>query len=41
MRREAEKRPGFGLKRYHDAVLSFGSPAPRYAKALLFDEAIA
>ncbi len=32
---------GFKLKAYHDKVLSFGSPPMRYARALLFDEAIA
>jgi uncharacterized protein (DUF885 family) len=42
-RREAERRAGaaFDLKRYHDAILSFGSPPGRYARALMFDEAIA
>jgi uncharacterized protein (DUF885 family) len=43
VRAEAERRWGakFNLKTYHDAVLSFGSPPMRYARALLFDEAIA
>ncbi|MBV8593248.1 MAG: DUF885 family protein [Caulobacteraceae bacterium] len=42
IRREAERRWGaaFTLKRYHDAVLSFGSPPARYARAALFDEPI-
>ncbi len=42
-RREAETRWGaaFSLKRYHDAILSYGSPPVRYARALLFDETIA
>lgn len=31
---------GFTLKRYHDGVLSFGSPPTRYVRALLLDEAI-
>ena len=41
-RAEAERRQGaaFNLKAYHDGVLSFGSPPMRYARALLFDEAI-
>ncbi|HEY7853026.1 MAG TPA: DUF885 domain-containing protein [Caulobacteraceae bacterium] len=42
IRREAEKRwgAGFSLKRYHDTVLSFGSPPARLARAAMFDEAI-
>jgi uncharacterized protein (DUF885 family) len=42
LRREAEKRDGdkFDLKRYHDTVLSFGSPPVRYVRELMFDEAI-
>ncbi len=31
---------GFKLKAYHDKVLSHGSPPMRYARPLLFDEAI-
>lgn len=43
VRAEAVRRwgSGFSLKRYHDTVLSFGSPPMRYARALMFDEAIA
>jgi uncharacterized protein (DUF885 family) len=43
LRAEAERRagPAFALKRYHDKVLSFGSPPVRYARALMFDEPIA
>ncbi len=39
IRREAEQRWGddFDLKTYHDKVLSFGSPPPQYARALLLD----
>jgi len=39
LREEARQRWGksFTLKRYHDAVLSFGSPPMRYVRALLFD----
>jgi len=42
VRAEAERRWGadFTLKRYHDKLLSFGSPPMRYARALMFDEAI-
>jgi uncharacterized protein (DUF885 family) len=42
VRAEAERRwgSGFTLKRYHDTVLSFGSPPMRYARALMFGEAI-
>lgn len=43
LRQEAERRwsQGFSLKRYHDAVLSFGSPPARFAGQLLFDQPIA
>jgi uncharacterized protein (DUF885 family) len=42
IRREAEQRwgAGFSLKRYHDAVLSFGSPPAHLARAALFDEPV-
>jgi uncharacterized protein (DUF885 family) len=42
LRAEAEKRWGdkFELRRYHDTVLSFGSPPVRYVRELMFDEAI-
>ncbi len=41
-RAEAEQRWGedFALKRYHDQILSFGSPPMRYARALMFGEEI-
>ncbi len=41
-RAEAERAGGanFNLKRYHDGVLSFGSPPMRYARALLLEETI-
>ncbi|MET0273172.1 MAG: DUF885 domain-containing protein [Phenylobacterium sp.] len=43
LRAEVERREGaaFSLKRYHDKVLSFGSPPVRYARALMLDEPIA
>lgn len=39
---EAEKRWGkdFNLKRYHDTVLSYGSPPGRFVREAMFDEAI-
>ncbi len=39
LRDEARKRwgTGFTLKRYHDTVLSFGSPPVRYVRELMFD----
>ena len=39
LRREAERERGedFVLKDYHDEVLSYGSPAGRYARALVLD----
>ncbi len=42
VRAEAERRWGsaFSLKRYHDTVLAYGSPPMRYARALMFGEAI-
>ena len=42
LRREAERVGGrnFDLKRFHDRVLSFGSPPPRFIRALLLGEAI-
>ena len=42
LRTEAERRWGerFGLRAYHDRVLSFGSPPVRFVRALLFDEPI-
>ena len=42
LRAEAERRWGkeFSLKRYHDKVLSFGSPPVRFVRALMFDEPI-
>lgn len=41
LRTAAERRPGFELKKYHDAVLAYGSPPVRYVRALMFDEPIA
>ena len=41
LRAAAEKRPGFAVKTYHDAVLAYGSPPVRYVRALMFDEPIA
>ncbi len=42
IRREAEKRwgPSFGLKRYHNAVLAFGSPPARFVRAEMFGESV-
>lgn len=42
LRAEAEQRWGtnFNLKKYHDTVLSFGSPPVKIARALMFDEPI-
>jgi uncharacterized protein (DUF885 family) len=42
LRAEAERREGakFDLKKYHDTVLSFGSPSARYVHELMFDEPI-
>ncbi len=43
LRAEAQRRAGsaFRQKRYHDQVLSYGSPPVRYARALMFNEPIA
>ena len=42
LRREAQSRAGaaFNLKQYHDAVLSYGAPPVRFARALYFNEPI-
>lgn len=42
LRAEAERREGarFDLKRYHDAVLSHGSPPAKYVRALMFGEQV-
>ena len=40
LRAAAEKRAGFDVKAYHDAVISFGSPPVRYVRALMFGEPI-
>jgi uncharacterized protein (DUF885 family) len=39
LRHEIEQREGgkFNLKRYHDAVLSYGSPPARYVRELMLD----
>jgi uncharacterized protein (DUF885 family) len=43
LRAEAQRRAGasFNLKRYHDQVLSYGSPPVRFARQLMFNEAVA
>lgn len=42
IRRAAEKEwaDAFTLKRYHDSVISFGSPPPRFVRALLLNQQI-
>ncbi len=42
MRREVEKAWGknFTLKKYHDKVLSYGAPAPRYVKQMILNQPI-
>jgi uncharacterized protein (DUF885 family) len=42
LREEARQKWGteFALKRYHDTVLSFGSPPVRYVRALMFELSI-
>ena len=42
LRRAVEQKQGkaFDLKRYHDRVLSFGSPSAKYVRALMLDEPI-
>jgi len=39
LRAEAEQKLGaaFNLRKYHDQLLSYGSPPVRYARALMFD----
>ena len=42
LRRDAEARAGgrFDARKYHDQLLSYGSPPVRYARALMFEEPI-
>lgn len=42
LRAEAERRWGkdFTLRRYHDTVLSFGSPPAKYVRSLMFDQPV-
>jgi len=42
LRHAVEQKEGkaFDLKRYHDRVLSFGSPSAKYVRALMLDEPI-
>ncbi len=35
LREKAEKKGDFNLKKYHDAVLSFGSPPPKYVAEMM------
>ncbi len=35
LRRAAEATPGFNERRYHDRLLSWGSPAPKFARQLM------
>ena len=39
LRAEAEQKLGasFDLKKYHDQVLSYGSPPVRFVRELMFD----
>ena len=39
-RAAAEKKPGFNLKKFHDAALSHGSPPVRFIRELTFGEPI-
>jgi uncharacterized protein (DUF885 family) len=41
LRARAESLPGFRERAYHDRLLSFGAPAPRYLGHLLFGDPIA
>jgi hypothetical protein len=38
LRAEAQRRPGFDLRRFHDRALSFGSPPVRFVRQLMLDE---
>jgi uncharacterized protein (DUF885 family) len=40
MRDRAEKQAGFTERTYHDRLLSFGSPAPKYVRHMMFGDAI-
>ncbi len=39
-RERAEKTPGFNEQTYHDKLLSFGTPAPKYIRHLVFGDPI-
>jgi uncharacterized protein (DUF885 family) len=40
LRAEAEARPGFSQRAFHDRALSFGSPPVRFIRQLMFDQPI-
>ena len=40
LRAEAERRPGFAMRTFHDAALSHGAPPVRMIRALLLDEPV-
>lgn len=40
LRAQAEKRPGFDARTFHDAALAHGSPPVRFLRELLFDQPI-
>ncbi len=40
LRGQAQKRPGFNLRRFHDEALAHGSPPVRFIRALLFNQPI-
>lgn len=40
LRERAEKQPAFSERSYHDKLLSFGSPAPRYLGHLMFGDSL-
>ena len=39
LRKLAEAQPGFSERAFHDRLLSYGSPSPRYLRQILFGDA--
>jgi uncharacterized protein (DUF885 family) len=35
LRDSAEKKDNFDLKKFHDELISYGSPAPKYVRELM------
>jgi uncharacterized protein (DUF885 family) len=38
LRKRAERQPGFSERAFHDRLLAYGSPAPKYLRHILFED---